>query len=585
MGGDVNAIGHTKERGRRQCQGIEEREMRIVIVGSFGSQGDPQYRVHQPAAALAALPGVEVFEVHPEASACDVVALAADVLVLTMTLDVEALRLMRQRRLLGRPTVVELNDYLPDVQSWNPAAATWQDSRGKALFQALLQACDGCQFSSEGLAERLADQTRRSAVFVNHLSAIPPPRPLAQVDPGSPVTIGWGGSIGHRDDLRSIAPALLDWLPRHPQVRLALMTDPLLAEPFEGLPAGQWQLHRPGSLQDYLHWLQTLDIGVAPLLPSDYNACRSDVKFLEYAAAGVVPVLQNHGPYRYLAEQGVAPAFSSPEELVQILEQLVQNMDLRQHWSRKVYRFVSEERRLNRHIQDRADFYRQMRAACVAPPGPLPALLAQQAERPLEALVGWQRLAAQHWRLDLTTPAEQERQAAITAMQRGDGVQAERRFRLALQHDSADHHSLSFLALLLRQRGDHQLALQCFRRAHALAPLALRPRRGLEHPHRAELQRGQELAQQGEVDTAIEIYRSILRQHRSHSGALLRLAAILQRQGRLSLARACLERLLQAHPDHARGHRCMAALLDSVGDEVGAAAARKRAQVLDPSQA
>jgi hypothetical protein len=37
-------------------------EMRIVIVGSFGSQGDPQYRLHQPAAALAALPGVEVFE-------------------------------------------------------------------------------------------------------------------------------------------------------------------------------------------------------------------------------------------------------------------------------------------------------------------------------------------------------------------------------------------------------------------------------------------------------------------------------------------------------------------------------------------
>ena len=52
--------------------------MRIVVVGSFGSQGDPQYRVHQPAAALAALPGFEVFEVHPDASARDAAALAAD---------------------------------------------------------------------------------------------------------------------------------------------------------------------------------------------------------------------------------------------------------------------------------------------------------------------------------------------------------------------------------------------------------------------------------------------------------------------------------------------------------------------------
>ena len=557
--------------------------MRIVVVGSFGSQGDPQYRVHQPAAALAALPGFEVFELHPDAVARDAAALAADVLVLTMTLDVEALRLIRQRRLLGRPTVVELNDYLPDVQPWNPAAASWQDPRSHALFQALLQTCDGCQFSSEGLAERLAHQSRRSVVFANHLSQIPPPRPLPPGDLNATVTIGWGGSIGHRDDLRSIAPALIDWLPRHPQVRLALMTEPLLAEPFAVLSAEQWQLHRPGSLLDYLQWLQTLDIGVAPLLPTDYNACRSDVKFLEYAAAGVVPVLQNHGPYRSLAEQGVALAFSSPEELVQILEQLVQDVGLRQHWSRKVYGYVSEERRLSGHIQERAVVYRRLRDVCMAPPGPLSPLLVQQSEQPLESLADWQRLSPQHWRMGLNTPADQERQAAIAAMQRGEGAQAERGFRLALQHDDADHHSLSFLALLLRQRGDQLQALQCFRRAHALAPLALRPRNGLEHPHRAELQRGQALAQQGEVEAAIEIFRGILCQHRSHSGALLQLAAMLRSQGRKALARACLERLLQAHPDHTLGHGSMAGLLNSMGDEAGAAAALKRAQVLDPS--
>ena len=86
------------------------------------------------------------------------------------------------------------------------------------------------------------------------------------------------------------------------------------------------------------------------------------------------------------------------------------------------------------------------------------------------------------------------------------------------------------------------------------------------------------------MKAAIEIYRSILRQHRSHSGALLQLAAILRRQGRMALARACLNRLLQAHPDHARGHSHMAQVLNCMGDEVGAAAARKRAQVLDQSQ-
>ncbi|MFM7087884.1 MAG: tetratricopeptide repeat protein [Cyanobium sp.] len=157
----------------------------------------------------------------------------------------------------------------------------------------------------------------------------------------------------------------------------------------------------------------------------------------------------------------------------------------------------------------------------------------------------------------------------------------ELRTLLFLQHDPADHHSLSFLALLLRQRGDHQLALQCFRRAHVLAPLALRPRRGLEHPHRPALRRAQELAQQGAVEATVEICRSILRQHPSHSEALLQLAAILRRLGCHALACACLDRLLQAHPDHAHGYSSLAELLNSMGGEVGSAVALKRAQLLD----
>lgn len=169
--------------------------MRIVNIGSFGVQGDPQYRLHQPMAALAEQPGLELVEVHPAAAARDSAALAADLLILTMTLDLESLRLIRQRRLLGRPTVVEVNDYLPDVQPWNPAAATWQDQRGHELFYALITAADGCQFSSDGLAQRLADRARHSAVFANHLQHIPAERPFAATDHSLGLCIGWGGSV------------------------------------------------------------------------------------------------------------------------------------------------------------------------------------------------------------------------------------------------------------------------------------------------------------------------------------------------------------------------------------------------------
>lgn len=107
----------------------------IVQVSSLGNIGDNIYRVHEPCAALAELPGVAVFEVHAQSRHRDAAALAADVLVLTMALDVEAHRLIHQRRLLGKLTVCEVNDYLPDVQASNPAHRTWADPRGIYLFE------------------------------------------------------------------------------------------------------------------------------------------------------------------------------------------------------------------------------------------------------------------------------------------------------------------------------------------------------------------------------------------------------------------------------------------------------------------
>ena len=55
----------------------------------MGSIGDNQYRLHQPAAALAELDNIQIYEVHPQARYHDAAVLAADVVVFTMTLDIE----------------------------------------------------------------------------------------------------------------------------------------------------------------------------------------------------------------------------------------------------------------------------------------------------------------------------------------------------------------------------------------------------------------------------------------------------------------------------------------------------------------
>ncbi len=156
--------------------------------------------------------------------------------------------------------------------------------------------------------------------------------------------IGWGGSIGHREDLRTISAALIAWLQRQRHVRFELMCDPVLAEPFAALDGERFRFTMAGSLADYLAWLEELDIGLAPLLPAEFNRCRSDVKFLEHASRAVAPVLQNLDSYRHLCRTGAALLFDNIDELIHQLDRLVNEPALRHTIATTAHALVSRPR-------------------------------------------------------------------------------------------------------------------------------------------------------------------------------------------------------------------------------------------------
>ncbi len=452
----------------------------------MGSIGDNLYRLHQPAAALAELEGVKVFEVHPQSRHHDAAVLAADVVVFTMTLDVEVFRLIHQRRQLGRPSLCEVNDYLPDVQAWNPAHASWSDRRALFCFDQLIRRCDGTQVTTEALGQRLADRGQRIMVMPNQLEELPPLRAFpAPTSPSSesPLVIGWGGSFGHRDDLRSIAPDLIAWLQRQRHVRFELMSDPVLAEPFAALDSARFRFVMAGSLPQYLSWLEGLDIGLAPLLPTDFNRCRSDVKFLEYASRSLVPVLQNLDPYRHLAGTGAALLFNDTDELLHHLDHLVNEPALRQTIATTAHALVGRERRLAQHAPTRLAVYRDLAEHATPAEGPVEPLLRQAADRPLASLPGLHQLAPRHWRLGLDSQADQQRLRGIEALQRGALAEAAEALAEAVRLDPGDAHAFSFLCHALQRQSRLADALAAFERATTLDPLQSRPVRALARLH------------------------------------------------------------------------------------------------------
>jgi uncharacterized protein (TIGR03032 family) len=143
-------------------------------------------------------------------------------------------------------------------------------------------------------------------------------------------------------------------------VGLSKLRYPVLAEPFAALDADRFGFLMAGTLPQYLDWLEGLDIGLAPLLPTEFNRCRSDVKFLEYASRSLVPVLQNLDPYRHLAGSGAALLFGDPDDLIRQLDRLVAEPELRQSIASTAHALVGRERQLAQHAPERLAVYREL---------------------------------------------------------------------------------------------------------------------------------------------------------------------------------------------------------------------------------
>jgi glycosyltransferase involved in cell wall biosynthesis len=147
---------------------------------------------------------------------------------------------------------------------------------------------------------------------------------------GGPVRVGYLGSPTHEPDLRRIEGVLLDLARRHGRAvefRFFGCVTPAL----RGLPGG-----RPAPFDDrYLSFVRTLpslglDVAVAPLVDNAFNRCKSGVKWMEYAMAGVAGVFADLEPYRAVVRHGETGFLAAADaDWAEALDALVRDAALR----------------------------------------------------------------------------------------------------------------------------------------------------------------------------------------------------------------------------------------------------------------
>jgi glycosyltransferase involved in cell wall biosynthesis len=97
-----------------------------------------------------------------------------------------------------------------------------------------------------------------------------------------------------------------------------------------------------------------------PLEDTEFNRCKSDLKFLEASACGAVALAS---PVVYggsIRDWDTGVIFTSPDEFAGALARLIEDAALRRRLSQQAYRYVVEERQLDGQTAAREQWYRSL---------------------------------------------------------------------------------------------------------------------------------------------------------------------------------------------------------------------------------
>jgi glycosyltransferase involved in cell wall biosynthesis len=194
--------------------------------------------------------------------------------------------------------VYEVDDDLFNVHPTNLRAyPTLSDPVLRRDMARCIALSDLVTVSTQPLAEVVGQFNPNVAVLPNHIDA-----PLLELQRPrrDRVTVGWSGGDSHLLDLQVIAGQLRQFLDRHPGVDMHfvgtdyshLVRRACRYSPFR---VGVWNYYR----------VVDFDIGLAPLASNVFNASKSHIRCLEYAALGIPVIASDVPAYRDTVIDGV----------------------------------------------------------------------------------------------------------------------------------------------------------------------------------------------------------------------------------------------------------------------------------------
>lgn len=267
-----------------------------------------------------------------------------------------------------KPFVTEMDDWIFDVPGYNIASHPYRPgSERERIAYRQLQISDAVIVSTSFLKEQIEAMFPGKPVY-RIPNAIDfetwdaaKPTPLVKKEPGR-IRIGYTGCGNHGVDLESIAGpirALLNEFPEVEFVTSGAMRADRKGEPYvitheRSYVLNQWApIHLwPAAVKGW-----QMDIGIAPLLDSNFNRAKSNLRWLEYSALNLPTVASKVRPFAECIKPGVDGFLcNSKQEWYEALRALVLDEKKR----REVGAYARERVKANFNMDTVAGTYRSV---------------------------------------------------------------------------------------------------------------------------------------------------------------------------------------------------------------------------------
>jgi len=267
---------------------------------------------------------------------------SSDILVFQRQYKEMALKEIAEWKKKGKKIIIDYDDNFLSLESHNPAKQFYTE-KALEIFKETMSIADAVTVSVKPLVN--AYNKINGSVFVLPNSVDEYALSFSKKLPGRPI-VGWQGGPSHLEDLKIIKSVINE-------IQKKYSFDFILAgyEPGNIFKKSIYRKLIPFSEELLHHHLfQDFYIGLCPLTDSEFNECKSDIKFLEYSTMEIPTIASKRTAYESIENGSTGFLARNLADWKKYIGDLLTDESKRNEIGSNAKKYVLESRTIQKNI-------------------------------------------------------------------------------------------------------------------------------------------------------------------------------------------------------------------------------------------